>query len=71
MTTHWDIVTLYDSTGDDYRDCDNSVCVFVSDEDSNLPLLFLRYLLETFCMNDVTDQSEFVILMLLISLLIF
>jgi len=36
----------------------------VSDEDSDLPLLFLRYLLETFCMKEVplpADQSQFVI----------
>ena len=35
-----------------------------SDEDDALPLLLLRYLLETFCMKDVkppADQSELVV----------
>ena len=39
------------------------MCVCASDEDGSLPLLLLRYLLETFCMKDVkppADQSQFV-----------
>ena len=40
------------------------VCVCASDEDGALPLLLLRYLLETYCMKDVkpsADQSQWVI----------
>jgi len=46
-----------------------TVCVYVSDEDSDLPLMFFRYLLETFCMKDVAltpDQSQFVFCLLIL-----
>lgn len=51
-TVHWPVKS------------DNCLFVCVSADDSDLPLLFLRYLLETFCIQEVTlpaDQSQSVI----------